>query len=271
MIHRIVLATVSSVFLSLLVACPSSGSADKNCSDFSCQGAAQAWHNDHPDDGLDGDGDGIACESLPHCFIDSGSDPDSRSSVEALRSEPERHAMAWHVYADSVAADEGSGRRALASDAIGFGGRGASLLPATNPNEFRLRMELARRRALALAEIQSGESGSTWAGDYYVVSATVPKRRITLAPDIGCIASAVDRDGGCNANFGRVSELQGIIHVAFERPNDPTDAYGFHTEYTVHGTGSDRYLREVPLPGEPWGRLFEREKPSAQTIVRVER
>lgn len=43
-------------------------SADRNCSDFSCQQEAQAWHNGHPGDGLDGDGDGIACESLPSCL-----------------------------------------------------------------------------------------------------------------------------------------------------------------------------------------------------------
>lgn len=41
---------------------------DRNCSDFSCQQEAQAWHNEHPGDGLDGDGDGIACESLPSCL-----------------------------------------------------------------------------------------------------------------------------------------------------------------------------------------------------------
>jgi len=42
-------------------------SSDKNCADFSCQSDAQAWHNSHPGDGLDGDGDGIACEHLPSC------------------------------------------------------------------------------------------------------------------------------------------------------------------------------------------------------------
>jgi len=41
--------------------------ADRNCSDFTCQSDAQAWHDSHPEDGLDGDGDGIACESLPNC------------------------------------------------------------------------------------------------------------------------------------------------------------------------------------------------------------
>jgi hypothetical protein len=37
---------------------------DRNCSDFSTQSQAQAWHNAHGGD-LDGDGDGVACESLP--------------------------------------------------------------------------------------------------------------------------------------------------------------------------------------------------------------
>ena len=43
------------------------GGGDKDCSDFDCQEEAQAWHEQHPEDGLDGDGDGIACESLPSC------------------------------------------------------------------------------------------------------------------------------------------------------------------------------------------------------------
>ncbi|MCH7793316.1 MAG: excalibur calcium-binding domain-containing protein [Planctomycetes bacterium] len=40
---------------------------DKNCSDFPNQEAAQDHLNAHPGDpdGLDGDDDGIACESLP--------------------------------------------------------------------------------------------------------------------------------------------------------------------------------------------------------------
>ena len=38
------------------------------CADFQCQQEAQAWHDDHPEDGLDSDGDGIACESLPSCL-----------------------------------------------------------------------------------------------------------------------------------------------------------------------------------------------------------
>ena len=40
---------------------------DLNCSDFSTQAEAQAHLRDHPTDpdGLDADGDGIACESLP--------------------------------------------------------------------------------------------------------------------------------------------------------------------------------------------------------------
>jgi hypothetical protein len=55
-----------SGLLVLLAGC-TGGGGDKNCSDFGCQQDAQAWHNAHPEDGLDGDGDGIACEQLPNC------------------------------------------------------------------------------------------------------------------------------------------------------------------------------------------------------------
>jgi len=51
----------------VLLACDSRES--KDCSDFSCQEEAQAWHNSHPEDGLDADGDGMACESLPSCAV----------------------------------------------------------------------------------------------------------------------------------------------------------------------------------------------------------
>lgn len=40
---------------------------DRNCSDFSCQQDAQAWHEQHPEHGLDADNDNIACEHLPSC------------------------------------------------------------------------------------------------------------------------------------------------------------------------------------------------------------
>lgn len=42
---------------------------DRNCSDFACQRDAQDWHERYPGDGLDGDRDGIACESLPNCAV----------------------------------------------------------------------------------------------------------------------------------------------------------------------------------------------------------
>lgn len=64
---KIMLVLCSVLVLSTLAGCFAKGGGDRNCSDFSCQEDAQAWHNAHPGDGLDGDGDGIACESLPHC------------------------------------------------------------------------------------------------------------------------------------------------------------------------------------------------------------
>jgi hypothetical protein len=55
----------------LAIACRDSSSGDRDCSDFSCQEEAQAWHASHPEDGLDADGDGVACESLPSCRTSS--------------------------------------------------------------------------------------------------------------------------------------------------------------------------------------------------------
>lgn len=71
---------------------------DRNCSDFSCREDAQAWHRNHPGDGLDGDGDGIACEHLPSCSSLGPHehiifDPDSeRSSLKNSGAPPE-----WYI------------------------------------------------------------------------------------------------------------------------------------------------------------------------------
>lgn len=44
---------------------PSGPSGDADCDDFSTQASAQAYHESSGDAGLDGDGDGLACEHLP--------------------------------------------------------------------------------------------------------------------------------------------------------------------------------------------------------------
>jgi Excalibur calcium-binding domain len=45
---------------------PSGADGTYNCADFDTQQQAQDWVNRHGNvDGLDGDGDGVACESLP--------------------------------------------------------------------------------------------------------------------------------------------------------------------------------------------------------------
>jgi hypothetical protein len=49
----------------IMGACGGGASGDRDCSDFTYQEDAQAWHNGHPGDRLDGDRDGVACESLP--------------------------------------------------------------------------------------------------------------------------------------------------------------------------------------------------------------
>ncbi len=72
--HRCLAISSAFILLGLYSSC-SGSEPDKNCSDFSCQGEAQDWHEDHPDDGLDGDGDGIACEHLPACANGGGRSP----------------------------------------------------------------------------------------------------------------------------------------------------------------------------------------------------
>ena len=146
-----------------------------------------------------------------------------------------------------------------------------SALPVTAQRVDGTRVEWDRRRANALAEIARLGPEHPWAGEYsFTLGEPGTSNRLILAPLGGCVAASPSCSD-LNDNIGTVVEKDEVLQVTFERPSDPTNPYGFHTEYTVHGTGSDRYLREVLLPGEPWGRLFERDRPSAQTIVRGER
>jgi len=65
LLRALLLAGVACVLIVILPA-PASA-AGKNCSDFANQAAAQAWLNASAGDpdGLDGDNDGVGCESLP--------------------------------------------------------------------------------------------------------------------------------------------------------------------------------------------------------------
>ena len=64
-------AAISLLAAALSAACSGSASGSSSgrvtCSSFRCQGDAQAYYRNNPGSGLDGDGDGIACESLPRC------------------------------------------------------------------------------------------------------------------------------------------------------------------------------------------------------------
>jgi len=69
---------LAGVACALVVFLPSPASAAaKNCSDFANQAAAQAWLNAYPGDpdGLDGDDDGVGCESLPCPCAGAGTTP----------------------------------------------------------------------------------------------------------------------------------------------------------------------------------------------------
>jgi LPXTG-motif cell wall-anchored protein len=69
---RRIMPVVLLVFAALVVAAPAAlaQANDQNCSDFDSQRAAQAHLRADPSDpdGLDGDSDGIACESNPAPF-----------------------------------------------------------------------------------------------------------------------------------------------------------------------------------------------------------
>lgn len=67
-------------------ACGGGGGSDgdKDCGDFAYQEDAQAWHASHPGAGLDGDHDGLACESLPHKPSGSSGGGGSSTSLQSV-------------------------------------------------------------------------------------------------------------------------------------------------------------------------------------------
>ena len=65
MLRALLLAVLACVFVAGMAS--PAAAAGRNCSDFPNRAAAQAWLNAYPGDpdGLDGDRDGLACETLP--------------------------------------------------------------------------------------------------------------------------------------------------------------------------------------------------------------
>lgn len=76
MLGRVAAALTIGTFGIFYGALPASAqAADRDCANFATQEAAQDWHESHPEDRLDADGDGIACENLPSGGSDGGSGP----------------------------------------------------------------------------------------------------------------------------------------------------------------------------------------------------
>lgn len=93
---RLTLAVLFSVLLTFGAAQAVFAADDLNCSDFDTQPEAQAHYDADPSDpdGLDRDGDGIACESLPQGDVASNNDEavgenttESEEAVEDASSE----------------------------------------------------------------------------------------------------------------------------------------------------------------------------------------
>ena len=80
--RRLLLALLAISALALTLAAPALASGH-NCDDYATQEEAQQAHENDPSLGLDGDGDGVACESLPSGGGGGGGGlPDS--SMEAM-------------------------------------------------------------------------------------------------------------------------------------------------------------------------------------------
>jgi endonuclease YncB( thermonuclease family) len=75
LLRAVLLAALACLVMTAL---PSpAAAADRDCADFATQAAAEAWLQAYPGDpdGLDGDADGVACESLPCPCAGAGAAP----------------------------------------------------------------------------------------------------------------------------------------------------------------------------------------------------
>lgn len=83
--RKVLLLASLSMVLALVLSAPAMAQADQDCIDFATQPEAQAVLDQDPSDpnGLDADGDGVACEELPS----GGSSPEP-SSPEPSSPEP---------------------------------------------------------------------------------------------------------------------------------------------------------------------------------------
>jgi hypothetical protein len=74
--------SAAALVVLVILATPAFAQADLNCDDFDTQPEAQAEFDSDPSDphGLDGDNDGVACESLPGVSSVNGESPDSDTS-----------------------------------------------------------------------------------------------------------------------------------------------------------------------------------------------
>jgi len=85
-------AAVVATLLSLSASPSTSRAVDYNCSDFSNQAEAQVYLLPGDPYGLDGDNDGVACESLP-CPCSTGSAPAPPPPAPAPPAEPTREGV----------------------------------------------------------------------------------------------------------------------------------------------------------------------------------
>lgn len=127
------------------------------------------------------------------------------------------------------------------SSVLGLVVMSASSFPENHEEDrIRAESELSRRIPLIAREIKRLGPSHAWAGEYFRGSALGV--RVWLAPDRGCVA----RWDGCvalsGANWGKVTEHDGVFRVAYERPSEMWGDGPFPRVFRVERDGAETRL-----------------------------
>lgn len=93
--------------------------------------------------------------------------------------------------------------------------------------------ELARRIPVIREEIARLGPGHPWAGEYYEGDGMGMNVRFWLAPQAGCVATSSGCLGLYGANWGTVTEQEGMLRMVFELPRTVREFGHFPSVFRV--------------------------------------
>lgn len=196
----------------------SASEPDRDCSDFSSQREAQAWHEQHPDANLDGDGNGFACESLAGPAKAAGAKPRRARVLRVVDGDTIKVELASGTLETVrlVGIDTPESKRPQTPVECGSKKAASELRRLVDGRDVVLRRDPTQDavdkygRALAYVEVGGDDAGERmvaagWAKPYVyrgVEFARVDRYRAALA---GAKGRSAGVHGACGGNFHRAA------------------------------------------------------------------